>query len=42
MAAGTSRVQDRKGVPIYNPMGKYMVKLNFNGVPRKILVRRDL
>jgi len=25
-------------MPIYNPSGKYMVKLTFNGVPRKILV----
>ena len=26
------------GVPIYNPSGKYMVKLKFNGVERRILV----
>ena len=30
--------QDRKGVPIYNPMGKYLVKLHFNGIDRKVLV----
>lgn len=31
-------MQDRRGVPIYNPAGKYLVKLTFNGVPRKIVV----
>jgi len=30
--------QDRQGMPIYNPAGKYLVKLTFNGIPRKILV----
>ena len=30
--------QDRAGVPIYNPAGKYMVRLKFNGVSRRILV----
>ena len=30
--------QDRHGVPIYNPAGKYLVKLTFNGVARKIVV----
>ena len=25
-------------MPIYNPAGKYLVKLTFNGIPRKILV----
>ncbi len=30
--------QNREGVPIYNPCGKYMVKLNVNGVPRKIVI----
>uniref|UniRef100_A0A7S4BPK7 Calpain catalytic domain-containing protein n=1 Tax=Chrysotila carterae TaxID=13221 RepID=A0A7S4BPK7_CHRCT len=30
--------QDRKGFPIYNPSGKYMVRLKFNGIERRILV----
>lgn len=28
--------QNRKGDPQFNPCGKYMVKLNLNGVPRKV------
>ena len=30
--------QDRKGQPIYNPAGKYVVKLHANGVERKVVV----
>ena len=30
--------QDRAGVPMYNPAGKYMVKLHLNGVARKVVV----
>jgi len=26
------------GMPIYNPAGKYLVKLHLNGIPRKVVV----
>lgn len=34
--------QKKNGEPVYNPCGKYMVKLHLNGVPRKVSLSPSL
>ncbi|TPX33127.1 hypothetical protein SmJEL517_g03958 [Synchytrium microbalum] len=34
--------QDKNGQPLYNPSGKYMIKLIYNGISRKIGMREPL